>query len=133
MCMGETDSVENVVDPFYVRAGCCLSCGLPQQVQPDLFDWNERGGCRMKRQPKTKEELDGMVRLLWDQDVGCLRYGGDDPTILQRLAELGIAEQCDKAAPTARRVFRNHVSFNDSLGVKQTAHGLEKIFRAHIV
>src|SRR5262249_36487930 len=105
MHMGETDSAENVVDPFYVRAGCCLSCGVPQQVQPDLFDRNEEGSCRMKRQPTTNEELDGMVRLFWAQDVGCLRYGGDDPTILRRLAELGLAEQCDRAVSTVRRVF----------------------------
>src|SRR5678815_2700443 len=117
---------------FYIQSDCCLSCGVPQKIAPELFGWSGEGCC-INRQPNTKEELDKTVELLWAQEVGCIRYGGDDPIILQRLAELGITEHCDAPPPTGiKRAFRNHVTFKDVSGVEQIAPDLAERFRAHL-
>ena len=118
---------------FYVRRECCLTCGVPQRIAPELFGWNAEGLCFLLRQPSTKDELDQVVRVLWAQEVGCWRYGGDDPSFLKRLAELGIEEHCDIApAPSIGRAFRNHVTFRVTSGVRPTAFELAEIFLTYL-
>ena len=28
---------------FYVEEGCCMSCGVPQSIAPELVGWREEG------------------------------------------------------------------------------------------
>ena len=131
--MSEKQRTETGPGPFYIQSDCCIFCGVPQQIAPELFGWKE-GLCSIKRQPNTKGELDRIVRVLWSQDLGCLRYSGEDSDILKRFAQLGIAEQCDIAPPPAtRREFRNHVTFSVGQDVPDTALDLIEIFKTHLL
>lgn len=63
----------NIEGPFYVEHGCCLSCGVPQAFAPDLFGEDDLHHCYVRRQPQTPDELKRMARVLWAQELGCIR------------------------------------------------------------
>jgi hypothetical protein len=66
-------------------------------------------------------ETNEAIESTWASCCGALRYGGTDDGILIRLAELGLAEQCDfrlKQEPTPRA--RTCVSF-EFAGQSKTA------------
>ncbi len=50
----------NVPGPFYVEYGCCITCGVWEDVAPDLLAWLEgdRPHCYVQRQPETDEEFE---------------------------------------------------------------------------
>jgi hypothetical protein len=103
----------NVPGPFYVVDGCCTACGVPFAEAPGLFAYDGAYHCYVKRQPGTKDELNGMLRAAWASEVQCIRYRGKDPEVLRRLAELGEAHLCDVAPPPGvKPVLRNHVTFD---------------------
>jgi hypothetical protein len=107
----------SVPGPFYVEDGCCISCGVPHEIAPDLFGWTGADShCFVRRQPAGPEEADAMVRALWSSEVSCIRYRGEDPAMIRRLAENGSADQCDVAAERTRLRLRNHVVFRSRLG-----------------
>jgi hypothetical protein len=100
----------NVPGDFYVVDQCCTACGVPTNIAPDLFAFDE-DHCFVKRQPSTKDEFERALKVVARQELGCIRYGGRDPVILRRLAEAGEGAQCDFARWTrVRPVLRNHVS-----------------------
>ena len=102
----------NVVGPFYVEDGCCTACGVPQSIAPALFTENEHEHCYVRRQPGDEAETDAMLRVIATQELGCIRYGGSDPTILRRLVEGGEGDQCDEPAPRGvAPIRRDHVRF----------------------
>jgi hypothetical protein len=87
---------------FYVENECCISCGVPQAVAPDLVGWtddSEMSHCRWKKQPSTYGELQQAFAIFDGQEVGCHRYAGIDPEIQQRV---GI-ENCDYPLPSLGR------------------------------
>lgn len=104
----------NVVGPFYVEDGCCSSCGVPPSIAPALFAENEHEHehCYVQRQPANEAETDAMIRVIATQELGCIRYGGSDPTILRRLVEAGEGDQVDQPAPRGVvPIRRDHVRF----------------------
>jgi hypothetical protein len=78
---------------FYVEEGCCVSCGVPQMVAPELVGWTEEESpsCYWIRQPETADEVNRAIRIIREQDLGCHRYSGNDPAILKRVPR----EECD--------------------------------------
>jgi hypothetical protein len=99
---------------FYVEDGCCLSCGVPQTVAPDLVGWvnNEKMvQCFWKKQPETHEEIQQAFAIFDGQEAGCHRYAGRDPEIQMRI---GI-ENCD------------HVLIGPEQGVRRWGPLWEKI------
>lgn len=74
---------------FYVVQEECISCGVPQQVAPDLVaiaEVNGRDGiCVWVKQPGSPEEFDQAIEAVNQCCVGAHRYGGRDPRILERL------------------------------------------------
>jgi hypothetical protein len=81
LASGRADS-RNVSGDFWVEAQCCLLCGVPWDVAPDLFDYDSRS-CWVKRQPVTDDERRRMIRVLDTQELGCIHYSGSDPQLLQ--------------------------------------------------
>jgi hypothetical protein len=120
--------------PFYVVDGCCISCGVPHQIAPDLFAWDDNDGtCYFKRQPQTSVEIDKTVRVIGTQDVGCIRYAGNDSEMLRRLAELGGRSQCDVAPPRhIERKFRNHVTFCIGPGTRLRALEVAEALKTYL-
>ena len=62
---------------FYVDADCCITCGVPLVVAPDLFAWapdvdGHIGPCYVKRQPVAAEELERMHLAMESQEAGCI-------------------------------------------------------------
>jgi hypothetical protein len=102
----------NVPGPFYVVGGCCTSCRVPDATAPDLFGYDPDGHCYVRRQPTAREEVERALRVIWGQELGCIRYAGDDAVLRHRLAEAGVGEQCDVPPPAhVRPVVRNQVTF----------------------
>lgn len=84
----------NVLGDFYVEEGCCLRCGVPWSIAPDLFEPTD-DSCYVKRQPQTGDELEKMIKVVHAQELTCIRYQGRNKAILLELKRLGEASQCD--------------------------------------
>lgn len=89
---------------IYVDSDCCVCCDVPIQLGKGLFEYDAQTRCRPCRQPQTPDEINAAIIVLWNQDVGCIRYGGHDLDLLRRLGELGLADVCDD--PRARQFPR---------------------------
>ena len=89
----------NAPDPFYVANDCCITCGVPVDIAPELFSWDERieypGHCFVSRQPANNAEVDLMLEVMKCAEVDCLRYRGDDRALRGRLAQEGHNNQCE--------------------------------------
>lgn len=117
---------------FYVEPGCCLLCGLPEDIAPEIFETGATH-CFVKRQPSSPDEVDRTIRAMWASEVDCVRYGGRDTRLLDRLTRAGMTEQADHpvrldgpAAP------RDRVSFGRSneTGAPTSASQIASAFRA---
>lgn len=102
----------SVPGSFYVEDEPCVSCFGPREHAPDLIGFFEgppdvKGSCHcyIKRQPVTAEEIEDMLQAMSASFCSGLRYGGDDPAILERLQREGQAARCDELsdAPVAPR------------------------------
>ena len=81
---------------FYVVNDECITCGAPQAVAPDLIGWSTDSGythCIWKKQPETQAEMVQAFDAFAASCVGCYRYAGTDPAVMERLAP----EWCDYA------------------------------------
>ncbi len=85
----------SVDGPFYVVNGECMSCGAPEMHSPSLMSHDATGHCFFTLQPTTAEETNQALVSTWASCCGAVRYGGKDRETLIRLAEMGLAEQCD--------------------------------------
>jgi hypothetical protein len=85
----------NSEGPFYVVNGECIACGAPESESDGLMSSDETGQCFFIRQPITEDEVSAAIRGVWANCCGAVRYGGNDPQILVRLARLGNTSQCD--------------------------------------
>jgi hypothetical protein len=95
--ISENAEAESASGDFYVQHACCTSCGVPQEVAPDLVGWRNENlpQCYWVKQPQTADELDRAIKIIHTQELGCHRYSGNDPTILLRLP----AEDYDQIRP----------------------------------
>jgi hypothetical protein len=92
----------SVAGDFYVVDGMCIACTAPEHEAPDLMahDSTADAGyhCYFKRQPATPEELERAMMAVAVGCCGAVRYGGTNPAVLHRLAELGTSTACDHCA-----------------------------------
>ncbi len=95
---------KNAPGDFYIEKDCCITCGVMHDEAPGLISWhdfgpNEQGyvssHCYVVRQPSTPDEIAWMLNAMNAADVDCLRYAGEDPDIIQRISDIGLAESCD--------------------------------------
>ncbi len=90
----------NVAGDFYVADGMCMACTAPESEAPELMahDPSAGGGyhCYFKRQPVTPVELERATLAVAVSCCGAVRYGGSEPSVIRKLAELGSAEMCDQ-------------------------------------
>ena len=108
---------------------CCVSCGVPQSIAPALVGWTdeEAPSCYWIRQPETADEVDRAIRIIQTQELGCHRYAGNDPAILERLPR----EECDLLSPKMAFGQRARFGLSDvplklSLFASQEADGVLK-------
>lgn len=116
---------------FYVEPDCCLLCGVPESIAPNIFETGENH-CSVKRQPTSQDEVDRTVRAMWSSEVDCIRYRGRDTSMLRRLARAGMADRTDhpiQSESTAK--LRDHVSFYISAetNLANSAHFIADAFR----
>ena len=76
---------ENVDGDFYVEKDCCLLCGIPELIAPELFEFKEDEYCYVKKQPANSEELQKMIEVVGDSEVNCIRYCGKDSKIMGKI------------------------------------------------
>lgn len=103
---------------FYIEPGCCLLCGVPEEIAPDLFVTGDEH-CSMRRQPRSDAEMDLMLEAVMSSEVDCIRYGGSDEAILRRMAEADLAAQADDpAAALYGPIHRDYVRFKPAQPIK---------------
>jgi len=115
---------------FYVEPDCCLLCGVPENIAPEIFHTGEHH-CSIIRQPRSQDEIYRTVRAMWSSEVDCVRYRGRDATMLERLARAGMAGQADHGDTSASLVrLRDQVSFElpETAGFKDASQ-VAKAFR----
>ena len=65
-----------------------MTCMAPHVEAPNLMGFDDvEGHCFVRQQPKTDDEIYRAIRAVGSSEVQCLRYGGNDPDILN--VELG--------------------------------------------
>jgi hypothetical protein len=102
---------ENAPGDFYVERDVCTRCCLPHGEAPELMNdptvaFRE---CYFRRQPQNEEEVEHAITAIRVSCIEALRYGGNDPTIIARLREVGEAAACDAPLPRLpwwKRLFR---------------------------
>jgi hypothetical protein len=114
----EPRNPKNAAGPFYVVKGQCISCGAPRAEAPGLVTLDE-DGCYFHKQPETPAEVNAAIRAMSVSCIEVYRYGGDDPNIRHRLAELGYARLCDRPLE-GHAVVRNRVRFSLDQGDRAT-------------
>ena len=69
---------------------------------PHLFEYEteeqDSHHCFVCRQPSDDRELDDMLRTITRSETECIFYRGNDPAILQRMADMGKPHLCDATA-----------------------------------
>ncbi len=89
---------DNAPGSFYTLKDCCITCGAPEMVAPELMGWSVRldgTECIFRRQPQTPEEVEMAINAM---DISCianLRYRGSDPVIIEKLKAMGNGYLCD--------------------------------------
>ncbi len=94
---------KNVPGPFYSTGdldisgqwcGDCLFCGIPESEAPSLLAplTDSNLDTYFIRQPVTDEEIDQACWAIKVCCVGALRYGGQNPKILERLQSSGCCD-----------------------------------------
>jgi hypothetical protein len=89
---------KNVPGPFYVEAGCCVTCAIPVNGAPDVFAWDdeaEGSHCFVYRQPRTADGFGKVVEVMKHAEFNCIRYRGSDAAEIRQLRERGLEGQCD--------------------------------------
>jgi hypothetical protein len=81
---------ENRGGDFYTDCETCLTCDIPHITAPDLMAYvthpSSHPHCVFTRQPRTPEEIERAIDAMCNSEVCGIRYGGDDPEILRRVA-----------------------------------------------
>jgi hypothetical protein len=88
----------NVPGPFYVQDGCCISCGVWEDVAPDLLAWlpnSKVPHCYVARQPETDAEFGRMMQAMQVGEVDCIRVHGCRPHWAERLRLAGLGHHID--------------------------------------
>jgi hypothetical protein len=109
---------------FYVEKGQCLACGIPHVVAPDLMGWaiDDVDHCIWRKQPETPVELEQAIKVFDMQELGCHRYSGADPAILERIT----AECCDYPLIPASRHKPKDLTGSNAIGF--SIYGNERAF-----
>ncbi|MBT6493276.1 MAG: ferredoxin [Planctomycetaceae bacterium] len=80
------------------------------QEAPHHFAYDGDNHCYVCRQPQSGAETTDMIGTAWMAEFECIRYRGNDPDVLRRLAELDLRRICDIEPPSQIiPVIRNHV------------------------
>jgi hypothetical protein len=121
---------QNADGPFYVVNGECISCGAPEMHAPTLMSHDTHGHCFFARQPTSADETNEAIKSTWASCCGALRYSGTHRETLIRLAELGLAQQCDfrlKDEPEPLKICRVNFEFRKSETASSEANDLRQI------
>jgi hypothetical protein len=106
---------------FYVVKDQCIACGAPHAVAPDVIGWatvdaNDEPHCIWKKQPETPGEWEQAFMAFAASEIGCYRYAGADPDVMNRLGH----QYCDQAE-VSKSIANQHVPQTAFLEKKVTA------------
>ncbi len=120
---------KNAPGPFYVEGNHCISCGAPEAEAATLVTGcASEEGCYVFKQPETAQEVNAAIRAMHVSCIQVYRYGGTDPEIRRRLAELGHADLCDYPLEGRAVVIRDLARF--CLPMAEGAIGIGRLLLA---
>ena len=99
---------KNVPGDFYVEEGCCVTCAVPMAEAPEFFEMDDEQ-CYVVRQPASMQEADYLLNAIGTQEVGCIRYAGEDKSIIVRMVDNGDGDSCD--SPSVLLLLRTIAKF----------------------
>ncbi len=105
---------KNIEGDFYVEDGCCMTCMVTEVHAPNLMGFDEtENHCFVAKQPINESEVYQAIKATWAAETDCLRYSGQNLSILRRLAEAGASDSCDHKTliQGIKPLLRNHVTF----------------------
>ena len=96
---------KNVPGDFYVENECCVLCGVPQEIAPDLFSPLDEDGehCFVRAQPETPDQVQRIIEVIQAAEYRCIRYAGKDVEIRKRIRDVGAGEVCDDPRSGSRK------------------------------
>ncbi|QAY77791.1 ferredoxin [Sphingosinicella sp. BN140058] len=116
--------------PFYVDPNCCILCGIPEDIAPELFSTGE-AHCFFIKQPIAPAEVDKTIEVMLSSEVDCIRYGGDDAAILKRMGRAGVAEFADDMrAAGYSPIAKDQVEFSADRSATEMAVAFRAFLRA---
>lgn len=101
----------NAPGGFYIENECCASCGVMHDEAPTLLAWDNDLHCFVAQQPETEDEIRQAIQAMMVMEMDCLRYGGADLRIRERVTDAGHGYCLDQTVDTAPRI-RDHVTFS---------------------
>jgi len=107
---------KNVPGDFYVEEGCCLTCAVPMTEAPEFFKMDDEQ-CYVIKQPANVEETDYLLDAIATQEVGCIRYAGNDKAVIMRMVGNGDGDSCD--SPAAIQLLRTIVRLTHDAATPQ--------------
>lgn len=123
-----------ILEDREIHGSCCLAGGMPHLNAPELCaldEFGEKRYCYVKVQPRNDYEVYKMIEAAWASEFRCVRYSGHDIEIIQRLADIGIADEvCDNPVPEnlSSNNLRNYctikVNADDNHGPEDLAKSL---------
>jgi hypothetical protein len=92
----------NVPGVFYVEDGCCMACGVPEDVAPELFGWiDDANHCFVKRQPVDDAEFAQMLAAIQSAEAFCIRARNCPERWARQIRAVGEGDQIDSTVPDA--------------------------------
>jgi hypothetical protein len=121
------DDERGHIEEFYIEPDCCLLCGVPEAIAPEILETGEEQ-CRLKRQPNSTIELGKTIEAMWSAEADCIRYSGSNKDVLKRLGEAGLGNLADDAAVNRYKPREcTHVRFK--IDGQHSTQQLAKTFR----
>jgi hypothetical protein len=83
---------------------------------PEFFEMDD-DQCYVIRQPANLQETEYLLDAISTQEVGCIRYAGDDKAVIQRMWDSGDGDSCD--SPAVIQLLRTIVRFTHNAETPQ--------------
>lgn len=106
-----------------------MTCAVPMAEAPEFFEMDDEQ-CYVVKQPASMQEADYLLNAIGTQEVGCIRYAGEDKRIIMRMVDNGDGDSCD--SPSVLLLLRTITRFTHAAATPEAfLHQFVKATRKH--